>query len=251
MNVFDTYYTLHNAQKHALGVYRTDPLLLPPSSTKCSVLTQCGNGSGSVLSSIIRSYGSSHQALEAISMMLQCCHFHRSSCWVLWTQDIYSYSINHVGWNMSFPNTYPQSPETAKLQHKWFPRYPHLHPPIFAFPTLSCMWVHGDRFSCPVTWHTSFPILCQHHTTKPGQSIHWFPTNFNWKPPCIDFTPTISIITLPVLHQIEWGLVHWNLLENVYKMVYNTCSNHQKQQGQLSPYHRFHISQLGNHHQIT
>ena len=64
---------------------------------------------------------------------------------------------------------------------------------------------------------------------KPGQSIHWFPTHFNWKPPCIDFTPTISIITPSVLHQIEWGLVHWNLLENAYKMVYNTCSNHQKQ----------------------
>ena len=157
----------------------------------------------------------------------------------------------HVGWNMGFPNTYPQSPETAKLQHKWFPRYPHLHPPIFAFPTLSWMWVHGDRFPCPVTWHTSFPILYQHHTMKPDQSIHWFPTHFNWKPPCIDFTPTISIITPSVLHQIGWGLVHWNLLENAYKMVYNTCSNHQKQQGQLSPYHRFHISQLGNHHQIT
>ena len=38
-----------------------------------------------------------------------------------------------------------------------------------------------------------------------------------------------SIISLSVLHQIEWGLVHWNLLENAYKMVYNTCSNHQKQ----------------------
>ena len=37
-----------------------------------------------------------------------------------------------------------------------------------------------------------------------------------------------SIISPSVLHQIEWALVHYNLFENKYIMVYNTCSNHQK-----------------------